>query len=308
MTYSLSFKHYFCLNISKLFIYRFEIVRLFLIYVYSKHLSSFDTSAGVFQHVSLAGHPAGGVLRWARVLEPKLNQGGLGRNGNIKFFHIWVRVCFQINGHRSPWGHDSDPCFRSTGMLSLFSFFSVWVTQSTLRLLHLFECACELWHLPAFVSVMCVDVFSVLHDTQICLTFQFKIQIMYTREKSVAGIRRTGCFVKARAGMTNPFFFFFGRGSFFLSFPSVRVGQTPITCPIDLKQKRPHTAGRARGQADVKHFFTLVVFFVWAQSPVLSGDIKKALPSAGSSGIEPRQRREADYRWRLGPLMWDESF
>lgn len=125
-----------------------------------------------------------------------------------------------------------------TGMWSLF--FSVWVTQSTLRLPHLFECACKLWHLPAFVSVMCVDVFSVLHSAQICLTFQLKIQIMYKRDKSAARRRRTGCFVKACAGMTTPFFFFFfWRGSFFLSLPSVGVGQTPITCPIDLKLKRP---------------------------------------------------------------------
>ncbi len=32
---------------------------------------------------------------------------------------------------------------------------------------------------------------------------------------------------------------FFEEASFFLSVLSVRVGQTPVTCPIDLKLKRP---------------------------------------------------------------------
>lgn len=102
---------------------------------------------------------------------------GWGRMQTLNSFTFGCEFCFQINGHRSPCGHDSDPCFRNTGMWSLsfvFCFFPVWVTQSTLRLPHLFECACELWHLPAFVSVKCVDVFSVLHGAQICLTFQFK--------------------------------------------------------------------------------------------------------------------------------------
>lgn len=30
---------------------------------------------------------------------------------------------------------------------------------------------------------------------------------------------------------------FFEEASFFLSVPSLRVGQTPVTCPIDLKAK-----------------------------------------------------------------------
>lgn len=197
-----------------------------------------------------------------------------------------------------------------TGMWSLF--FSVWVTQSTLRLPHLFECACKLWHLPAFVSVMCVDVFSVLHSAQICLTFQLKIQIMYKRDKSAARRRRTGCFVKACAGMTTPFFFFFFLKRQLFSFFTISWSWPDSNNLSHWSKAKTtlsaHTAGRARGQADVKTFFHPRGFFVWAQSPVLSWDIKKALPSAGSSGIEPWQRREADYRWRLGPLMCDESF
>lgn len=131
------------------------------------------------------------------------------------------------------------------GLSLLFCFFPVWVTQSTLRLPHLFECACELWHLPAFVSVMCVDVFSVLHSAQICLTFQFK-NPNYVQEinQRLEQEERAVLWRHVQVWQT----LFFWRGSFFLSFPSVRVGQTPITCPIDLKRKRPwaHTqpAGR----------------------------------------------------------------
>lgn len=39
--------------------------------------------------------------------------------------------------------------------------------------------------------------------------------------------------------MTNPNFF--EEASFFLSGLSVRVGQTPVTCPIDQKLKQPRT-------------------------------------------------------------------
>lgn len=84
---------------------------------------------------------------------------------------------------------------------------------------------------------------------------------------------------------------FFEEASFFLSVLSLRVGQTPVTCPIDLKLKQPGAPtqpGPARG---VKTFFhPRGVFFVWAQSPALSGGIKKALCSAGSCGRGPGGR------------------
>lgn len=87
---------------------------------------------------------------------------------------------------------------------------------------------------------------------------------------------------------------FFEEASFFLSVLSVRVGQTPVTCPIDLKLKRPGapTQPGLRGSGvGVKTFFhPRGVFFVWAQSPALSGGIKKALCSAGSCGRGPGGR------------------
>lgn len=52
---------------------------------------------------------------------------------------------------------------------------------------------------------------------------------------------------------------FFEEASSFLSVLSVRVGQTPVTCPIDLKRKRPsqrpHSPGLRGSGAGVKTFF-----------------------------------------------------
>ncbi len=101
------------------------------------------------------------------------------------------------------------------------------MTQSTLRLLHLFECACELWHLPAFVSVMCEDVFSVLHGTQICLTFQFK-NPNYVHEREISGwTEKNGLFCEGTCGYDKPFFFFFffEEAAFFFLFHQLELAR-----------------------------------------------------------------------------------
>lgn len=143
----------------------------------------------------------------------------------LNSFAFGREFCFQINGHRSPWGHDSDPCFSSTGMLSLFFFVlfewrkARWGYPTYLSVLVNFGTSLRLW-------VLCVWIFSLYCTAHKSAEhFGSKIQIMYTRDKSAARMRRTGCFVKARAGMTNPLFFFFEEAAFFFLFHQLELAR-----------------------------------------------------------------------------------
>ncbi len=160
------------------------------------------------------------------------------------------------------------PCFRSTGMLSLFSFFfclsdakhaevtpPFWVCLWTLAP----PCVCECYVCGCFLC-------TARHTNLLNISVQKSKLCTRERNQWLELEERAVLWRHVQVWQT-PFFFFFWRGSFFLSFPSVRVGQTPITCPIDLKQKRPHTAGRARGQADVKTFFHPRGFFCLGSIP-----------------------------------------
>lgn len=165
----------------------------------------------------------------------------------LNSFTFGCEFCFQINGHRSPCGHDSDPCFRITGMWSLsFVFFPclsdakhvevtppIWVCLWTLAP----PCVCERYVCGYF---LCTAQGTNLLDISVQKSKLCTREINQWLEQEEQAV----LWRHVQVWQT----LFFWRGSFFLSFPSVRVGQTPITCPIDLKQKRPwaHTqpAGR----------------------------------------------------------------
>lgn len=165
----------------------------------------------------------------------------------LNSFTFGCEFCFQINGHRSPCGHDSDPCFRNTGMWSLsFVFFPclsdakhvevtppIWVCLWTLAP----PCVCERYVCGYFLcTAQATNLLNIsVQKSKLCTR---EINQWLEQEEQAVLWRHVQVWQTL----------FFWRGSFFLSFPSVRVGQTPITCPIDLKQKRPwaHTqpAGR----------------------------------------------------------------